>query len=109
MQARAELENPNLWAACGTLLLRANPDEDVDESQLVRARDRALRIRETQHYHFLHDLWRSPPFDSGWQGQLSLIVTYYTLGEGEEDSEETLVGEEEEDSDSTVSGDAPCS
>jgi hypothetical protein len=112
MQARAELRNPNLWAVCGTFLLRANPDEEVDGSQLVRAHGRALRIRETQHYHFFHDLWRSPPFDSEWQGQLSLIVTYYTLRDSqredsreEEDSEETLVGDEEEDnSDSMISG-----
>jgi len=101
-QVRAELGNPNLWAVCGRFLLRANPDEDVDESQLVRARGQALRIRETEHHRFFHDLWGSPPFDSEWQGQLSLIVTYYSFGEREE----------EEDGDSTVTGAGkytPCS
>ena len=103
-QVRAELGNPNLWAVCGRFLLRANPDEDVDESQLVRARDRALQIREMEQHQFFYDLWRSPPLNSEWQGQVSLIVAYYTFGEGEEDSEGTPVGEEEEDSDSTVTG-----
>ena len=104
MQARADFRNPDLWAACGTFLLRALPDEEVDGSRLVRAPGQALRIRETQHYHFFHDLWRSPPFDSEWQGQMSLIVTYYTLREPEEDSDETLVGDEEDSSDWSVSG-----
>ena len=103
-QTRAALGNPNLWAVCGNFLLRANADEDVDESQLVRARGEALRIRETEHYQVFHDLWRSPPLNSEWQGELSLIVAYYIFEEGDEDSEGTLVGEEEDDSDSTVTG-----
>ncbi|KAH7191954.1 uncharacterized protein B0J16DRAFT_51785 [Fusarium flagelliforme] len=95
-QTRAALGNPNLWAVCGNFLLRANPDKDVDESQLIQARGQALRIREMEHYLFLRDLWGNPPLNSEWKGQLALIVTYYTFGERERG--------EEEDGDSTVTG-----
>lgn len=79
MMARGDTKNHNLWAMSGTL--RANPDEPVQRSQLVRAEHAEFRRQEREHHDFLVKLWTDTPkaYDEpNWTGRLSPTVTYYT-------------------------------